>query len=48
MTEDPHLRMAAFDEYLANTSWDKTYAAMRELIDAASRRPALPPAATAD
>ncbi|HKC91580.1 MAG: hypothetical protein AUG75_23340 [Cyanobacteria bacterium 13_1_20CM_4_61_6] len=41
MTEDVNRRLAAFDRYLAETSWDRTYRRMRDLIDATVQRRAL-------
>lgn len=35
MTQDPTSRRQRADEFLKNISWDKTYSAMRELIDTA-------------
>jgi UDP-galactopyranose mutase len=44
MTEDVNSRLAGFDGYLANTSWDQTYRRMRELIESTVARRSLPPA----
>ena len=35
IAEDPAPRLAAFDEYLAGTSWDRTWTRMHALVDAA-------------
>ena len=47
MSEDARLRIAAFDAYLADTSWEKTYRAMRDLIARPAASSLLPPAAGA-
>jgi UDP-galactopyranose mutase len=47
MTEDARARLQRFDEVLAQTSWDRTYAEMRDLIQARiAAVPQLQPAAT--
>ena len=42
--EDVNGRLAAFDAYLSNTSWDQTYRRMRDLIEATVQRRSLRPA----
>jgi UDP-galactopyranose mutase len=34
LAEDPAKRLAAFDAYLAGTSWDRTWQRMRSLLQA--------------